>query len=71
MPPLENLENTPESEPACFPVDTYVHTDQGILEIQYIAEGTLVLARSDSHRRASVSPGRQDIRSQGPADSSY
>ena len=45
--PLENLEKTPESEPACFPVDTCVHTDQGILEIQYIAEGTLVLARSD------------------------
>jgi hypothetical protein len=45
--PLENLEKTPESEPACFPLDTYVHTDQGTLEIQYIEVGTLVLARSD------------------------
>lgn len=46
--PLEDPDEVPEpEEPACFPLDTYVHTDQGILEIQYIAEGTLVLARSD------------------------
>ena len=46
MNPLECPQKTPE-KPACFPLDTYVHTDQGILEIQYIEEGTLVLARSD------------------------
>src|ERR1700734_363060 len=47
-PEVNSLEDPDEpSELACFPVDTYVHTDQGILEIQYIAEGTLVLTRSD------------------------
>ena len=47
-PEVDPLEDPEEPfEPACFPVDTYVHTDQGILEIQYIEEGTLVLARSD------------------------
>jgi hypothetical protein len=45
--PLENPQKTPESEPACSSGDTYVHTDQGTLEIPYIDVGSRVLARSD------------------------
>ena len=44
------------NEPACFPMDTLVHTVHGLVEIQYVEVGTMVLSRCEKTGKIDYRP---------------